>query len=433
MATTKLWKVKGRLDAPINYVINDDKTAFTDVIEYATHESKTVNVELISTINCLQDNPIQAMMNTKKLFKDNKEIICFHGYQSFHGYEIEPEVAHQIGVELANRLWGEKYEVVITTHIDTNNIHNHFVLNSTSMVDGKRFTNSKKDYHDMRTVSDELCNQHGLSIIEEKSYQSKSRNSYRNDISIRSKIKKDISEVIKKVFTTRQLFRELEGIGYEIKETNKNISLKHPEHKKFIRLSSLGDKYQIDEIQDYLSSRAPIRDDNTIYDRKQFDIDPYIHKYRNGNLTGLQKVYIRYQYMLGIVPKSTNRNIKYSKELRKAIRYMDTISDQTILLCRNNLNTFTDLKNHEELLNNELNLLLQNRQQYYNKIRRCNDNNLKDEMKSEAKKITPKIKSVRKQIKLCTGIEDRSIRMKEFELEIKSAQKSKGVKEYERN
>ena len=82
----------------------------------------------------MQDDPIQSMYNTKKLFNDKKEIICFHGYQSFEGYEVEPEIAHQIGVELANRLWGDKFEVVVATHTDTSNVHNHYVLNSTSLI-----------------------------------------------------------------------------------------------------------------------------------------------------------------------------------------------------------------------------------------------------------------------------------------------------------
>ena len=93
-------------------------------------------------------------------------------------------------------MFGNRYEVVVTTHLDKDHIHNHILINSTSFVDGKRFCNTKKDYWNMRNTSDELCKEYGLSVIEDSSYGSKKLNyhiikTYMNDI------KKDIDALVK--------------------------------------------------------------------------------------------------------------------------------------------------------------------------------------------------------------------------------------------
>lgn len=87
---------------------------------------------------------------------------------SFVEGEVTPEQAHEIGVKLAEELWGDKFQVVVSTHINTDNIHNHFVLNSVSFLDGKRFCNTKKDYALMRKTSDKLCSEYGLSILKQE-------------------------------------------------------------------------------------------------------------------------------------------------------------------------------------------------------------------------------------------------------------------------
>ena len=92
-------------------------------------------------------------------------IECYHAYQSFAEGEVIPSQAHEIGVKLAEEIWGNKFQVVVSTHLNTDNIHNHFVINSVSFVDGKRFCNTKKDYALMRKTSDRLCADYGLSVL----------------------------------------------------------------------------------------------------------------------------------------------------------------------------------------------------------------------------------------------------------------------------
>ena len=126
MAITKIWKFKSRLDQLIEYAINGEKT-----------EEKLY----VSGINCIPDTAFYEMKNVKKQFFKTEGIVCFHGIQSFVKDEVTPEQAHEIAVKLANELWGEKFQVIVSTHLNTNNIHNHFVINSVSFLDGKRFCN----------------------------------------------------------------------------------------------------------------------------------------------------------------------------------------------------------------------------------------------------------------------------------------------------
>ena len=162
MATTKLWKFKSRLDRLIDYAINGEKTE---------------NKLYVSGINCMPDTAFYEMTNAKKQFFKTGGIECYHGYQSFVKGEVTAEQAHEIGVKLAEEIWGDKFQVVVTTHLNTNNIHNHFVLNSVSFIDGKRFCNTKKDYAIMRNTSDKLCEEYGLSILKHK-YQNDRYNKF---------------------------------------------------------------------------------------------------------------------------------------------------------------------------------------------------------------------------------------------------------------
>lgn len=424
MATTSIWKVESRMDHVIDYVMDENKTfELQTVLDYAMNEEKTIEHQYVTCVNCMQQNPYQSMMNTKEMFQDKKKIVCFHGYQSFAEGEVTPVLAHRIGVELAEKLWGNRFEVVVTTHLNTDNIHNHIVLNATSCVDGKRYCNTKRDLALLRQTSDDLCMQYGLSVIRDKQYKSKDRMSYRFEMSLRDKIRNDIDSIVSTCFTPTQFFNTFEFEGYEVKKTEQNIAFKHPTSDRFVRLSSLGAGYQWEDIRNRIMSNEVMpKRVKTIYERKIFDIEPYFKKYEANKLNGLQRRYIHYQFKLGIIPKRNNTRPKYSKELKEAIRHLEELSDETILLCKNNIETVDDLSAYRTGVQTELDTLTNKRQLCYNYIRRCKDETIKDEYKLEAKSYTPRIRELRKQIKHCDGIYKRSIKITEFDLN-KQAQK----------
>lgn len=428
MATTSIWAIRKRLDHIIDYVSDKEKTiAITSVIDYTTNDVKTIEHEYVTSINCMQDNPYASMKTTKEQHHDTSEIVCFHGYQSFAEGEVTPELAHQIGVELAEKLWGNRFEVVVSTHLNTDNLHNHFVVNATSFVDGKRYCNTKKDLSLLRQSSDDLCTQYGLSVIKDKQFKSKNRKSYRFEMSLRDKIKNDIDSIVSTCLTATQFFYSLEFEGYEIKRTDSNISLKHPTSERFVRLSSLGKGYEWEDIRYRILNNDLIpKHVKTIYERKNFNIEPYIKKYKGNKLNGLQRRFIHYQYKLGILPKRNNTRPKYSKELKEAIRNMEELSNQTILLCDHNIETIDDLSAYKSVVQKELDTLTNKRQLCYNHIRRCKDETIKADYKQEAKSYTPRIRELRKQIKYCDGIYERSTKIMDFEL---NKQAQKGAKE----
>ena len=172
MAVTAIWPVKSRLDKVISYVQNPEKITeeyyaenaamhiIDGILEYAGDDSKTERREYVSCINCSESTATKEFLETKKLWKKNNGRLCYHGYQSFKPGEVNAQMAHNIGVDLANRLWGDRFQVVVATHCNTGVYHNHFVINSVSFRDGGKFYNSHEDYRRMREVSDQICREH---------------------------------------------------------------------------------------------------------------------------------------------------------------------------------------------------------------------------------------------------------------------------------
>ena len=156
MAQTKLWPIKSNLARSICYIMNTAKT----------QEGKLVSgVNLFIPPNDWQA-PTNQMLSTKLRFGKQGGRLAYHLDQSFKPGEVTPDVAHQIGVELAKELFGDKYEVVVATHTDKDHIHSHIILNSVSFVDGSKFHQPNAMYYDrIRKLSDQLCARYGLSII----------------------------------------------------------------------------------------------------------------------------------------------------------------------------------------------------------------------------------------------------------------------------
>ena len=159
MAVTKIWPVRGRLDHPIAYAMNPEKTdakllpdSLEDVMNYAVNEEKTEKKFYVSGINC---NPAIARSEfqiVKEQYGKTGGIIVYHAYQSFSEGEVTPAEAHRIGMEFAKTVWGDKYQVVVATHLNTHCLHNHFVVNSVSFRDGKRCR--QKQWTELSRISD---------------------------------------------------------------------------------------------------------------------------------------------------------------------------------------------------------------------------------------------------------------------------------------
>lgn len=125
MAVCEIWDVRGRLDHPIDYAENPEKTAnpkyteadlqaMVDVMEYATNKNKTEQRFFVTGVNCDPTTARDEMMITKAGWNDTSEIVCYHGFQSFKHGEVTPEQAHEVGVKLAERMWGNRFQVIVS-------------------------------------------------------------------------------------------------------------------------------------------------------------------------------------------------------------------------------------------------------------------------------------------------------------------------------
>ena len=113
-------------------------------------------VRFVTGVNCSPERAVDEMMITKNRWPDRGNRLLYHGYQSFTPGEVTPEQAHSIGVRMARELWGDRFEVVVATHLDREHLHNHFVINAISFLDGRKFI-WDREYPRMRQRSDELC------------------------------------------------------------------------------------------------------------------------------------------------------------------------------------------------------------------------------------------------------------------------------------
>ena len=105
------------------------------------------------------------MKNVQVHFGKTSGNVAYHAYQSFKTGEVTPEQCHRLGVELAKQMWGTDYQVLVATHFNTGTYHNHFVINSVNMWNGKKFNCNKKAYYKFRYLSDSLCEREHLTVL----------------------------------------------------------------------------------------------------------------------------------------------------------------------------------------------------------------------------------------------------------------------------
>ena len=148
MAVTKIWAIKDSLQRVLNYAANPDKTeydALAQTLHYAENDAKTKlneSAQLVTGIHCRADHAWEDMRAVQERFGKTDGVVALHAYQSFREGEVTPEQCHEIGVALARKVWGGRFQVLVATHMNTDNLHNHFVINSVSYVDQKRKSES---------------------------------------------------------------------------------------------------------------------------------------------------------------------------------------------------------------------------------------------------------------------------------------------------
>ena len=441
MATTSLWKVDKRLDHVIDYATDKEKTkneneggnfdSIEKLLTYTTNPTKTEKLFYTTGINCKVDNAVKEMQFIKKLYGKEKGILAFHGYQSFKEGEVTPEIAHEIGVRLAEEMWGDRFQVVVSTHLNTDNLHNHFVINSVSFKDGYKYYSNLSNTALLRKTSDEICEEYGLSVLEEKNCKSgiNFENFYKKSMKESEYYKfakEDIDYAIEHSWTYQEFIKKLKDMGYEVYFRADKISIRRYPYKRNIRIErTFGEEYSIENIKNKICSRYPSREEvikPKTYDKRLF-YKGSAKKLRKPK--GIIALYYYYCYLLKVYPKK-NLNYKLTPEMREAVKKMDKYSEQIRFICKYKLETINDIDNLKEQKNKELQKVLNTRNRLYYKRHKLDNESEKDVVTKEIISVTSAVDKIRKEIKLCDEVGDNAKNMREQIKQMKEREKVKG-------
>ena len=251
MAVTKIHPIKSTLKKAIDYICNGDKT--DDEIYVTTHL-------------CSRENAHKEFELTKKQFNSKAKTLAHHLIQSFVPEEVSFEEAHQVGIELCEKILKGKYEFVLATHIDKNHIHNHIIFNSIDVDEGKIYHSYYGSYMNIRNQSDRLCKEHNLSVIDPKTQREineiKRRkfvnwydwNEDKRGSSYKSKLQFDIDRTIKQSINWQDFLSKMESYGYEIKY-GKHIAFRSKNQQRFTRVKTVGTNYTEEQIKDRILNK----------------------------------------------------------------------------------------------------------------------------------------------------------------------------------
>ncbi len=443
MATTKIWKVQKRLDHVINYATNEEKTknnytkyrmdkfdSIRQVMTYATNPDKTEKQFYTTGINCEVKDAVKQMQFVKIFYGKENGILAFHAYQSFNEGEVTPEIAHEIGVKLANEMWGDRFQVVVSTHLNTKHLHNHFVINSVSFKDGKKYYSNLTNTALLRKTSDEICEEYGLSVLEEKTCKSgiNFENFYKKsmrDSDYYKFAKEDIDYAIEHSWTYKEFLKRLKEMGYEVYFRANKISVRMYPHKRNIRIErAFGEEYSIENIQNKIRSRYPSREEvikPKTYDKRLF-YKGSTKKLRKTK--GIIALYYYYCYLLKVYPKK-NLNYKLTPKMRAEVKKMEKYSEQIRFICKYKLENINDIENLKEQKKEELQKTLNTRNRLYYKRQKLDNESEKDVVTKEIISVTSTMEKVRKEIRLCDEVADNTRKIQEQVKEMKESEQEK--------
>lgn len=438
MATTGFWPVKGRLNEVLDYALNPFKTSdLKAAIEYAADPQKTDKTMYTSGINCSWLIPYLDMVEVKHYYGERGQNTAYHGYQSFVAGEVTPQEAHDIGVETARRMWGERYQVLVATHLNTENIHNHFVINSVSFVDGKKFRNKIGEHMELRKISDEICREHKKSVLENAPFYGGEKDAYwlhkQGRKTHRDILREDVEYCLHYADSPDRFIMQLNGLGYEFDRTRMSVRAKG--WKKAVRLNSLG--FDTDYINQCLEKNYNNEkfwldwNAHLPYKPKKFPLESLLrklafsveHAYSTETILVDTILYIFFTVIK--IALETADCLLLSPELRAAAKDVETYISYHHFLTDNNIRTRQELLEQIRSAEIELKSLEDRRDKISNKLRRATDTTLNHEYKELRKDISRQVKPIRERLRKLLTIDEKAafaygLLQTEYRLEVKA-------------
>lgn len=439
MGTTKIWKVKTNLTRAIDYVMDSRKTALKgageesgsdieNVIGYALDGEKTFSGRYVTALNCNATYAKEQFETIKKRFGKEDGILAFHAYQSFADYDdITPDMAHEIGVKLAEELWGDRFQVIVATHLNTKCLHNHFVINSVSFADGKKYHDCRSAYRHMREVSDSLCRLHGLTVIEKPTGRGEplhlSQLEKAGMPTRYNMARQAVDEAIALSLNLREFELHLKSLGYhvQINPRRKYWTVTPKGWKKPIRLMRLGKEYTNERIMQRLSANPESVRFKSFQKRKPLKKQYLLltRKDRIGKVGGLRGLYLKYCYMLGYLPKYTQGANKVPEILREDLLKCEKYTKQIRLLSKYEIHTDEELFSFLKQKEHEKEDITEKREVLRKEYRRVLPESEKKKLKAQIAALTSTLKDIRGEVRLAEDIkvsaEDMAKKMEQLE------------------
>ena len=407
MAVTELYNRTTNLNGLIEYVKNGDKT---DEMRY------------VSGINCLPETAYEEMKSTKDRFNKGKEqILGYHVIQSFKTGEVNPELAHELGLEFINEVCGKDFEVVIATHVNTENIHNHIVINSVSLKTGKKYYDyhSSRDY--LRIISDCMCQYYGLSVLEDSIWKHKGAyKRYAKENPYMQMVKRDADRCLEEALYKDDFTNRMKKLGYKtIIDYEQGLVVENLSNERKVYFQTFfGDNYSYNRTIDRILEWQKQDDTRIKYGKKyKMSTSEYNKMLEIKNQNEIKKLpllYLLFCLLLKIDPlpaKMDFKNVRVplTKEMRIELKYMNELSRQAVLLNENKIGSLDDLNSFRAKLEDEVRTLKGTRESLQRKKRKSKNQDVIDKYDKELKQLAPKIKSLNADIQNCYKIEKRTI------------------------
>lgn len=397
-----------RLDNSVEYVLDANKTSraknagtLEEAVGYALNRDKTERDLFETGLGCTTQTAFEDMRRVKEIWHKLDGVQGFHLVQSFAPGEATPELAHKIGLELANQLLGGKYQAVIGTHLNTGCIHNHIVWNSVALDDGRKYHSSRKTYVlEVRGISDELCRKYGLSVIRTERSEKVAQpyvqwQAQKRGQDWKAPIRQDVDAAIADAFTWRQFLTVLERRGYTLHFERKAPSLSPPGKEWRARFKTLGPRYTPEAIQRRIlepkafppAGKKPVRRAKLRTGGRQ------LH-----GRTSLRALYYVYLYRMGALPRKPQFP---GYEVRGDIRRLDKRIEQMAFITKHGIEDRGQLAALQAEVEGEIARLVGERQRLYRAKSRGRQSDTGAERIGQ---INTRLKDLRRTVKFCKDI-----------------------------
>ena len=425
MGITRIHVVKNRLKRSIQYVTACSKTAVAQKFQQLETAQTPADKLYCDVINCRSaDTAYQEMMRTKEQFGKLDGVQAYHVIQSFSDADagLTPALAHQIGMEFAWQCFGEKYQVLVATHLNRPHLHNHILLNSVGCFDGKKYHSCTGSYYQqIRGTSDALCRKYGLCVAvpcgkteSYAAYQAQKQ----GGLTIRTMVRQDVDKARQAAYSWESFVLYLQRMGYRVirGQDAAHCWLQHSLGRYRLSLRALGQGYTEAALRQYFAEKGgPVR-------LPVPSARPQAKKKARGRLrTPADRVRrlggypAQYLYFLFLLQRAKDRRLctKSYYLLREALLSLPDYQSRAAFVWEYRIETPALLDAHLHRTEAEMQRIADLRQKVYD--RRCHGTDeTRQALLPRMQQYTDRLRQLRKERQLCEAIarDEQDIRQK---------------------